>query len=378
MPAYWDTSATTPVDPRVAAVVVRLMTEEFGNSGSRTHEYGAQALAEVSGARRAIADCLRAAPEEVVFTSGATEADNIAILGLRAHGESTGRRHIITTAIEHKAVLEPVAHLAKSGFEVEFIPPGPNGIVDAQRVTDSVRKDTLLVSVMHANNETGAVQPLADIASGLLEHDAYLHVDAAQTFGKLNDQLLNPRIDLVSLSGHKVFGPKGIGALVARRRGWRRPPLEPLTYGGGQERGLRPGTLPVPLIAGLGLAASLANKENEQRRRAAEALRTSVLQQLSPAEPELNGDPDSRLPHILNVSFPGADGEAVMLAWRDLVAVSNGSACTSAHYEPSHVLTAMNLPEARIRGAIRLSWWHGAESVDWSEAARRVNGLRGM
>jgi cysteine desulfurase len=152
--------------------------------------------------------------------------------------------------------------------------------------------------------------------------------------------------------------------------------LEPLAYGGGQERGLRPGTLPVPLIAGFGVAASLAEKEAEQRRQAAEALRAIVLEQLAPADPELNGDPESRLPHILNISFPGADGEAVMLAWRDLVAVSNGSACTSANYQPSHVLTAMNLPEARVRGAIRLSWWHGVEQVDWSEAARRVNGLR--
>ncbi|MGY2075043.1 cysteine desulfurase DndA [Blastococcus sp. SYSU DS0828] len=378
MPAYWDVSATTPVDPRVADVVLRLMTEEFGNAGSRTHEYGAEALSEVSTARRRIAESVGAAPEEVVFTSGATEADNLAILGLRAHGESTGRRHVVTTAIEHKAVLEPVAQLAKVGFEVEFIPPQTNGIVDAQRVLDAVRDDTLLVSVMHANNETGAIQPIEDICRGLANRDAYLHVDAAQTFGKLNDELGLPRIDLLSLSAHKVFGPKGVGALIARRRGWRRPPLEPLTYGGGQERGLRPGTLPVPLIAGFGLAAALANSERDERRRATEAQRTAVLDALSPAEPQLNGDPDRRLPHILNVSFPGADGEAVMLAWRDLVAVSNGSACTSASYQPSHVLTAMNLPEPRIRGAVRLSWWHDAEPVDWSQAARRVNGLRGI
>ncbi|MGY1753804.1 cysteine desulfurase DndA [Blastococcus sp. SYSU D01042] len=378
MPAYWDVSATTPVDPRVADVVVRLMTEAFGNAGSRTHEYGAEALSEVSMARRRIAESVGAAPEEVVFTSGATEADNLAILGLRAHGESTGRRHLVTTAIEHKAVLEPFAQLAKVGFEVDFIPPQTNGIVDAQRILEAIRDDTLLVSVMHANNETGAIQPIEDICRGLADREAYLHVDAAQTFGKLNEELSLPRIDLLSLSAHKVFGPKGVGALIARRRGWRRPPLEPLTFGGGQERGLRPGTLPVPLIAGFGLAAALANSERDERRRATEAQRTAVLDALSPAEPQLNGDPDRRLPHILNVSFPGADGEAVMLAWRDLVAVSNGSACTSASYQPSHVLTAMNLPEPRVRGAVRLSWWHDAESVDWSEAARRVNGLRGI
>ena len=377
MPAYWDVSATTPVDPRVAETVLRLMTEEFGNAGSRTHEYGTGALSEVSKARQRIAACVGAAPEEVIFTSGATEADNLAILGLRAHGEATGRRHVVTTSIEHKAVLEPVAHLQKLGFEVELIPPGPTGTVDAQQLLHSVRSDTLLVSVMHANNETGALQPVQEIVDGLSDSEAYLHVDAAQSFGKLNDELVNPRIDLISLSAHKVFGPKGVGALVARRRGWRRPPLEPLMHGGGQERGIRPGTLPVPLIAGFGLAASLADQEQDDRRRRVENMRAKVLEGLSLAEPQLNGDPDRRLPHILNVSFPGADGEAVMLAWRDLVAVSNGSACTSASYQPSHVLTAMNLPEPRVRGALRLSWWHGADDVDWTEAARRVNGLRG-
>ena len=377
MPAYWDVSATTPVDPRVADTVLRLMTEEFGNAGSRTHEYGNEALSHVAQARQRIAACVGAAPEEVVFTSGATEADNLAILGLRLHGEATGRRHIVTTAIEHKAVLEPVAQLQKLGFEVDLVPPGTTGSVDAQRVLDSVRTDTLLVSVMHANNETGAVQPIHSIADGLADSEAYLHVDAAQTFGKLNSELAHARIDLLSLSAHKVFGPKGVGALIARRRGWRRPPLEPLMHGGGQERGLRPGTLPVPLIAGFGLAALLADQEQDERRLRVEGIRNKVLEGLSPAEPQLNGDPDQYLRHILNVSFPGADGEAVMLAWRDLVAVSNGSACTSARYEPSHVLTAMNLPEPRIRGALRLSWWHDAEAVDWAEAARRVNGLRG-
>ncbi len=378
MPAYWDVSATTPVDPRVAEIIVRLMTEQFGNAGSRTHEYGAEALSEVSKARQQIAACVGAAPEEVIFTSGATEANNLAILGLRAHGEASGRRHIVTTTIEHKAVLEPIAHLQKLGFEVDLIPPGPTGTVDAQHVIRSVRSDTLLVSVMHANNETGTVQPIRDIADGIAENEVYFHVDAAQTFGRLNGELAHTRIDLLSLSAHKVFGPKGVGALVARRRGWRRPPLEPLMHGGGQERGVRPGTLPVPLIAGFGLAASLAEREKDERRRRVEALRADVLEGLSPAEPELNGDPDRRLPHILNVSFPGADGEAVMLAWRDLVAVSNGSACTSASYQPSHVLTAMNLSEPRIRGALRLSWWHGAVPVDWAEAARRVKGLRGV
>jgi cysteine desulfurase len=281
----------------------------------------------------------------------------------------------VSTAVEHKAVLGPLARLARRGFDVELVAPGPGGAVDAGDVLRRVRPDTLAVSVMHANNETGSVQPVAEIAAGLGASEAYLHVDAAQTFGKVSDALSDPRVDLISASAHKVFGPKGVGALVARRRGWTRPPLEPLLVGGGQERGLRPGTLPVPLVAGFGLAADLAVAERDVRAKECLRLRQDVLAGLAAAGAVVNGDPESSLPHVLNVSFPGADSEAVMLAWRDLVAVSNGSACTSASYEPSHVLAAMGLPEARVRGAVRLSWWHGAEAVDWDEAARRVGGL---
>lgn len=376
MVAYWDCSATTPVDGDVAALVLQLMTEEFGNAGSRTHEAGNRAKQALAQARERIAAAISCDASEVLFTSGATEADNLALLGLAQHGADTGRRHIVSTQIEHKAVLEPLQRLEHQGFTVDLVAPRSDGLVDAAQILERVQADTLLVSVMHANNETGVLQPIAEIAAGLKDHPAYLHVDAAQSFGKLNAPLQNPRIDFVALSAHKVFGPKGVGALIARRRGWDRPPLTPLMVGGGQERGLRPGTVPVPLAAGFGLAAELASKHAASRRAIVAAQRSALLDGLAAARPVIHSHSAETLPHIVNLSFEGADGEAVMVAWRDLVAISNGSACTSASYQPSHVLSAMGLPEERVRGALRLSWWHGAESVDWAEAARRVNKLR--
>lgn len=376
-PAYWDCSATTPVERDVADLVLSLMVDGFGNAGSRTHESGARAKRAVSRAREQVAHVVGADASEVIFTSGATEANNLAILGLAAGAASETRRHIVSTSIEHKAVLEPLMHLERQGFEVELVGPQADGAVHAADILSHVRPETLLVSIMHANNETGICQPIQQVAEGLGDHEAYLHVDAAQSFGKVVEPLTEPRIDLISISGHKIFAPKGIGALVARRRGWDRPPLQPLQFGGGQERGLRPGTLPVPLIAGLGQAAALALKQHSTRLKRVQLLRQHLLDGLAPAGPVMHGDPQQSLPHVLNLSFTGADGEAVMVAWRDLVEVSNGSACTSSSYTPSHVLTAMDLSEDNIRGALRLSWSHLSEDVDWSEAAHRVNQLRG-
>lgn len=375
--AYWDCSATTPVEREVADLVLSLMVDEFGNAGSRTHESGARAKRAVSQAREQVASVVRADPSEVIFTSGATEANNLAILGLASGAAGKERRHIVSTSIEHKAVLEPLAHLERQGFEVELVDPQADGAVHAGDVLSRVRPDTLLVSLMHANNETGICQPIQHVAEGLAGHDAYLHVDAAQTFGKIVEPLTEARIDLLSVSGHKVFAPKGVGALVARRRGWDRPPLQALHFGGGQERGLRPGTQPVPLIAGLGKAATLAVQQHPARLKRVHLLREQLLQGLAPAGPQLHGDATRALPHVLNLSFAGADGEAVMVAWRDLVEVSNGSACTSSSYTPSHVLTAMGLPEGNVRGAVRVSWSHMSQEVDWREAALRVNQLRG-
>lgn len=375
-PVYLDSAATTPIDPRVADLVLQMMAVEYGNAASRTHEYGLQALREANKARERISSCIGSTPDEVIFTSGATEADNLAILGLAAAGLEQGREHIVSTAIEHKAVLEPLNHLRSLGFEVSLVSPDRSGRVDAREIAAAVRADTLLVSVMHGNNEIGAIQPIAEIAD-LLEDEAIIfHVDAAQTFGRENETLRNRRIDLISLSAHKVFGPKGVGALIVRRRDGRRVPLAPLMFGGGQERGLRPGTLPTPLVAGFGLASDLAQREGEERRRHCLRVREEALAALEPLGPIVHGGNGPVLPHILSLSIPGIDSEALMVAAKDLVAISNGSACTSSHYAPSHVLSAMGLVDDLVQGTVRFSWSHLTPPIPWTALAERLDDLR--
>lgn len=376
MSVYLDCNATTPIDPRVQEEVLRYLSIEFGNAGSRTHEFGQRAKQAVQRARDQVADVVKCERDEVVFTSGATESNNLAILGLEQYGETSGRRHIVGTMIEHKAVLEPLSVLAQRGFEISLAQPTSDGSVDPSAIRELVRKDTLLVSVMHVNNETGVVQSIGEIADILIDHPTFFHVDAAQSFGKDLNTLQNPRLDMISISGHKIFGPKGVGALVVRRRGFSRLPLTPLLYGGGQERGLRPGTLPVPLIVGLGLAAELATQEHQRRAAACRIYRQKVMASLLSLEPVFNGDPERALPHVLNFSIPGLDSEAVMVALKDLIAISNGSACTSQSYQPSHVLKAMEVPDAIIQGALRLSWCHMTEDPDWNEIVRRIGRLR--
>ncbi|WP_245296897.1 MULTISPECIES: cysteine desulfurase DndA [Rhodomicrobium] len=375
-PIYLDCNATAPIEPAVRDAIVSWLLEEVGNAGSRTHEYGVRAKRAVQTAREQVAAVVEASTDEIVFTSGATESNNLAILGMAPHAETTGRRHIVSTAIEHKAVLEPLEALAARGFAVTLIKPNLSGVVNPDAIRAALRPDTSLVSVMHVNNETGTRQPIEEIAGALDGHAAYFHVDAAQGFGKDLDGLDRPRIDLISISSHKVYGPVGVGALVARRRGFKKPPLAPLSYGGGQERGLRPGTLPVPLIIGFGLAAELARKNAKERRERCVAIRTKAVAALQSLEIRLHGDPEYTLPHVLNFSVEGIDSEALMVALKDLVAVSNGSACTSQSYEPSHVLTAMGLPEMAIAGAVRLSWCHMTPDVDWQAIAQRVESLR--
>lgn len=354
--AYLDAAATTRVDPRVADVVLHWMAEDFGNAGSRTHEWGTRAKKAVRGAREVLATELGARPDELIFTSGATESNNIALLGLAPHGEQSGRRHIITSAIEHKAVLEPLEHLATRGFEVDFLTPGPSGRISVDAVTERLRPDTLLVSLMHVNNETGVIQPVAELARKLRETPTFLHVDAAQSFGKLPDDLRAP-IDLVSISGHKIGAPMGIGALLIRRRGRDTVPLTPLMYGGGQERKLRPGTLPVPLIMGLAKAAEVFSSERGHWWSEAQAFRDRLLRALAKTKFHLNGDQEYVVPHILNASFQGVDAEALILQLKSYAAISTGSACTSASFTPSHVLRAMGLPDDIATNGLRLSWF---------------------
>ncbi|HEY3968795.1 MAG TPA: aminotransferase class V-fold PLP-dependent enzyme [Planctomycetaceae bacterium] len=359
-PLYLDYNATTPLDPRV----LQAMTPWFltpSNAGSRTHTYGQRAKEAVDTARRQVAELLNAPPEEVFFTSGATESNNLAILGLAGYGERTGRRHIVSTAIEHKAVLEPLDHLREMGFDVELAPVTPGGYVEPETIQRMLRPDTLLVSVMHANNETGILQPVHEIADHLGGTDTLFHTDAAQTFGKEVPALKALKADMISISGHKIYGPQGIGALLVRRRGAQKRAVQPLLFGGGQERGLRPGTVPVALAVGLGEAARLAGLEWESRKTAALAIREQLVRDLSEVDHQINGDPSRCLAHVVNVSFPGLDSEAFMLATRDALAISNGSACTSASYKPSHVLEAMGFGQDRIDSAIRISWDHNVK-----------------
>ncbi|MXW60196.1 MAG: aminotransferase class V-fold PLP-dependent enzyme [Acidimicrobiaceae bacterium] len=377
MPAYLDFCSTTPVDTRVSAVVRHYMETEFGNAGSRTHEYGMIASQAVEEARSYVADGCGAMPDEVLFTSGATEANNLALLGLAQHAWGTGSRHALALAIEHKAVLEPLEALAMTkGVELELVPVAESGWVDPEDLADRLRPDTFVVSTMHANNETGVIQPLNDIAEVLKGHPAYWHVDAAQSFCKIGG-LADKRIDLISVSGHKLYGPMGVGALIARRRGYERPPLTPLMFGGGQERGLRPGTVPVPLVAGLGEACRLALVEQGKRSSACVAERSKATAAFETLDPVYNGDQNQVLPHVMNLSIPGLDAEAAMMILRDLVAISNGSACTSSSYEPSHALSAMGLASERASGALRVSWSHDPVLVDWMDVAERLaNALR--
>jgi cysteine desulfurase len=373
MTIYLDYNATTPVLPEVADLVYKMMVDEFGNSGSRTHEFGVAAKRAVEFARTQVANVVQVDKTEIIFTSGATESNNIAILGLREFAEMNGKKHIITTKIEHKAVLEPIEYLQTQGFDVTYLNAGEGGQVDVNELKAALRDETCLVSIMHINNETGSIQPISDVCQILSSHDAYLHVDAAQSFGKYPFDLDNTRIDLISASGHKIFAPKGIGALIMRRRGFIKPPLKPIYFGGGQEKGLRPGTLAVPLIAGFGLACEIAQKNARKWCEHAEGLKAKLIDSLMPLKAEFNGDNTS--PYVLNFSVPGANSEAAMVLLKGIAAVSNGSACTSSSYKPSHVLSAMGLSQEQIAGSIRVSWSHQTTAVPSDEICRIMKEL---
>lgn len=373
-PVYLDCNATTPIEPEVLDAMVYYCRLEYGNAGSRTHRYGSAATRALRVAREQVAAVVGASWEEVVFTSGATEANNIAILGLVRHAKAGGNLHIVSTQIEHKAVLEPLEVLRDHGFQVTLLPVGSSGAVEPEHVRAALRPETALVSVMHVNNETGVIQPIHEIAEAMQSHPAVLQTDASQGFGKDLDGLLHPRIDMISLSGHKLFAPKGIGALVVRS-GPRTKGLRSIMYGGGQERGIRPGTVPVHLAAALGVAAELAVKNHRERREACISFRDALLAALAPLNTMINGDLSRTLPSTLNLSFGDIDSEAVMIGLKDLVAISNGSACTSASYTPSHVLTAMQFPEERVAAATRWSWCHMTEQPDWHRIRDRLSAM---
>lgn len=366
---YLDYAATTPVDPRVAQKMSACLLVEgnFGNPASRSHVFGWEAEEAVELARTQVAAVLNADPREIVFTSGATESDNLALKGVADGAE---RRHIITSAIEHKAILDTCAYLAGKGFTITYLEPGRDGRISPEQVAAALTTETLIVSVMHANNEIGVVNDVAAIGAVCRSAGVLMHTDAAQSFGKLPLDVRSMALDMISISGHKIYGPKGIGALYVRRE----PPvhLTPLIHGGGHERGMRSGTLATHQIVGLGEASAIMLRERERENERIRMLRDrlwSHLKQVPGAT--LNGDEEHRLPGLINVSFAGVDGETLLMALDD-VAVSSGSACTSASVEPSYVLRAIGLPDDLAHASLRFTVGRFTTSEDVDYAAKRV------
>lgn len=364
-PIYLDCHATTPVDPRVVDAMLPFFTEYFGNPSSLTHAYGWEAEAAVKQAREIIAAGIQATPEEIVFTSGATEANNLAIKGV-AEAYFPKGRHIVTVQTEHNAVLDPCSYLETLGFEVTYLPVGADGLIDLQDLERSLRDDTVLVSVMTANNEIGVLHPLAEIGQRCRDRGILFHTDAAQAVGKVNIDVQGQCIDLLSMTAHKVYGPKGIGALYVRRR-HPRVKLAPQLHGGGQERGIRSGTLYTPQIVGFGKALELAwqNQTNEQQQQ--QQLRDRLWQALQDLPGiHLNGHPTQRLAGNLNISVAGIDGQALLLGLRNVAAVSSGAACSSTSTAPSHVLKALGHSDELAYASLRfgLSRFNTSAEID--------------
>jgi cysteine desulfurase len=352
-PIYLDYSATTPVDPRVAAKMIPFLTENFGNPASRSHPFGWTAEKAVEEAREEVAKLVNADPREIVWTSGATESNNLAIKGAAHFYSATKGKHIITVATEHKAVIDPVRELEREGFEATFLQPEPNGLIDLEKFKAAIRPETVLASVMLVNNEIGVIQDIEAIGNICRENNIIFHVDAAQATGKVAIDLERLPVDLMSFSAHKTYGPKGIGALYVRRK--PRIRIEAQMHGGGHERGMRSGTLATHQIVGMGEAFRIAREEmgaeNERIRR----LRDRLLNGLKDIdEVYVNGDLEHRVPHNLNISFNFVEGESLIMAVKD-IAVSSGSACTSASLEPSYVLRALGRSDELAHSSIRFS-----------------------
>ena len=358
MSIYLDYNASAPIFPDVLECMIDVYRNYTGNADSRTHNYGENARNLVETARGQAASLFGIKKDEIFFTSGATESNNLAILGLQKYGLETRRRHLIVTAIEHKAVLEAAKHLGSEGFEVEIVNPGQDGCVSVDDILSRVRKDTLLVSVMHVNNETGVIQPVAEIGEALAKTDVLFHIDATQSAGKLVPEIQRLSYRMMSFSGHKMHGPQGVGGLILKKKKSRLPPVCPIMFGGSQEHGIRPGTLPTALVAGLGKACELAQQNYMDYQMQNAVIKSKLLKLLAESNVAyaINGDPDYCIPSTLNVSFLGVSSEALMLATRQHCGIANGSACTSSIYQHSHVLSAMGLPDERIESAVRISW----------------------
>ncbi|HMD71664.1 MAG TPA: IscS subfamily cysteine desulfurase [Bryobacteraceae bacterium] len=375
-PVYLDCHATTPVDPRALDAMLPFFGPKFGNAASRTHRFGWEAEKAVEAARRRIAELAGAAAREIVFTSGATESDNLAIKGVVEACRAKGS-HVVTMATEHPAVLDTIRHLEKQGCQATVLAPDKDGLLDPAGVGDAIRPDTVLVSVMYANNEIGVVQAVREIGAICRQRGVFFHCDAAQAFGKIPIDVEADHIDLMSLSAHKMYGPKGIGALYLRRRA-PRVALAAQMDGGGHESGFRSGTLNVPAIVGFGEACAIARREMAEEAVRTGALRDRLLAQLEAALDDMavNGSRARRLPGNLNVSFPGVEGDTLVMSLPD-IALSTGSACSSASPQPSHVLKALGVGPWRERSAVRfgIGRFTTAEEIDYA-AARVVESVR--
>ena len=354
LPIYLDYSATTPVDPRVAEKMMECLTHDgnFGNPASRSHAYGWLAEDAVDEARNNVAALVNCDPKEIVWTSGATESNNLAIKGA-AHFYSKNGKHIITLKTEHKAVLDTCRQLEREGFEVTYLEPREDGLVDLDVLRDTIREDTVLISIMHVNNEIGVIQDIEAIGEIARENKVIFHVDAAQSPGKVEINLEGVKVDLMSFSAHKAYGPKGIGALYVRRK--PRVRIEAQMHGGGHERGMRSGTLPTHQIAGMGEAFRIAKEEMDDENKRIRVLRDRLLDGLKDIEEVyINGDIEKRVPHNLNMSFNFVEGESLIMALKD-IAISSGSACTSASLEPSYVLRALGRDDELAHSSLRFS-----------------------
>ena len=375
MAVYLDYNASAPIDERVLERMVDVYRSHYGNADSRTHIFGTDAKEIVSSARKTIADILALDSTDVLFTSGSTESNNMAILGLLDYALESGRNHFITTSIEHKSVLEAMKHLQEKGCVVDFVSPDASGRIKPEQILDLVTDKTLLVSMMHVNSETGIIQPIEEVGAALAETKTFFHVDATQGFGKLNDSLRNTKYDMLSITAHKLGGPQGVGAFILRRdRTYRRPPVKQLMYGGPQERGYRPGTTPVALVAGFALAAELCDKEAAVHSEKCKEIKQSFLDAIQGLRYSLNGDQEYCLPSTINISFHGVDAVGIFLALKNNYAFSNGSACNSGSHVPSYVLTAMWMDKARVNEAIRISWNH-CTKVDFSALINYIKSI---
>lgn len=371
-PIFLDYQSTTPCDPRVVEKMLPWFTEKFGNPHSRSHAYGWEAEEATEIARQQVADAIGASSKEIVFTSGATESNNLALKGV-ARFFKDKKNHIITVTTEHKCVLDSARHLEQEGFEVTYLPVEKNGLIDLEKLKAAITDKTVLVSVMMINNEIGVIQPIKEIGAICREREVFFHTDAAQSFGKMPINVDEMNIDLMSISAHKIYGPKGIGALYVRRR--PRVRLVPMINGGGQERGMRSGTLPTPQVVGFGEAARLAVAEMAADASRIRYLSDKFLHAIVDSVPDvfLNGDREQRWPGCLNLSFAYIEGESMIMAIKDL-AVSSGSACTSASLEPSYVLRSIGVGEDLAHTSIRFGFGRFTTEAEVDEAIRIVRG----